>query len=262
MKSTLILFLIFLISSQAYSQNCSSPLPDYEFNQKINRLSTVREDQQRLVFATEFVRKNCLVAYQVQQVAELFKDDATRLGLIEDAFASIFDKDNIYDLYDALSNFSSVMRLHDFIANEMSMHPRFNKGPENHQKYDMPDNNDRSNVPETHERRDVADHHDKSYEVCMVSDGDFQDIIASLKSQPFENSKLSSAKEVVRSKKCFNSFQIREILNLFSFEQNKLDLAKYCYAFCIDRENYYKINNCFAFPRSADDLNKFISNQN
>jgi hypothetical protein len=48
------------------------------------------------------------------------------------------------------------------------------------------------------------------------------------------------------------------ILQLFTFEDNKLELAKFAYDYCIDRENYYRVNDVFTFSSSKDELSRFL----
>lgn len=45
---------------------------------------------------------------------------------------------------------------------------------------------------------------------------------------------------------------------LFSFEDTRLDLAKYAYGYTFDIGNYYQINDAFTFSSSIDELNSYI----
>ncbi|MBK9515283.1 MAG: DUF4476 domain-containing protein, partial [Flavobacteriales bacterium] len=44
----------------------------------------------------------------------------------------------------------------------------------------------------------------------------------------------------------------------FSFEDSKLDFAKYAYDRTYDIGNYFKVNDAFTFESSMDELNEFI----
>jgi len=46
---------------------------------------------------------------------------------------------------------------------------------------------------------------------------------------------------------------------LFSFEDDKLEFAKYAYGFVYDPENYYQVYDVFDFSSSVDSLKKYIS---
>ena len=121
MKQFCIVLILLMVSFSAKSQNCTAPVSGMVFKQKYSQLTVIRQDQQRLRAATEFARKNCLLIYQVKQIAELFNDDITRLTFIQDAFPAIFDKENKYDLYDAFAYFSTAMRLHDFMESPLNI---------------------------------------------------------------------------------------------------------------------------------------------
>ncbi len=92
---------------------------------------------------------------------------------------------------------------------------------------------------------------------CAVSDTEFENIKKSINSKSFEDSKLTVAKQICDSK-CLKSSQVRDIMKLFSFEQTRLDFAKYAYKNVIDKENYYQVNDAFQFENSIEELNESI----
>jgi hypothetical protein len=93
-----------------------------------------------------------------------------------------------------------------------------------------------------------------------MSRGDFESFKGSLSSKSFEDSKMTMAKQVLNNN-CLTSAQVKEVMGLFSFEQTKLDFAKYAYGHTYDLSNYYKVNDAFGFESSIDDLNNYISSQ-
>jgi hypothetical protein len=58
---------------------------------------------------------------------------------------------------------------------------------------------------------------------------------------------------------CLLSSQVKEIILLFSFEETRLDFAKYAYGYTFDIGNYYQVNDAFKFESSIDELNTYIS---
>ena len=50
------------------------------------------------------------------------------------------------------------------------------------------------------------------------------------------------------------------MVTLFSFENNKLEIAKYMYGKTLDRKNYFVIYNVFTFSRSKEELAEYIRN--
>ncbi|MCD6066790.1 MAG: hypothetical protein K0S33_1616 [Bacteroidetes bacterium] len=91
-----------------------------------------------------------------------------------------------------------------------------------------------------------------------MSGSDFASAKKSIVSKSFEDSKLTIAKQILNSN-CMNTSQVKEIMDQFSFEQTKLDWAKFAYKKTTDRNNYFKINDGFTFEASIDELNDYIS---
>lgn len=87
--------------------------------------------------------------------------------------------------------------------------------------------------------------------------GEFTDAKSSVESKSFEDTKLTLAKQVADNN-CMSAEQIKGIMSLFSFEETKLEYAKYCYSRCSDKKNYYKLNDAFTFESSTEELNEYI----
>ena len=81
----------------------------------------------------------------------------------------------------------------------------------------------------------------------------------SISSKSFEDSKLTIAKQVVGNN-CLICSQVKEIMKLFSFEDTRLEFAKFAYKHTFDIGNYYQLNDAFTFEASIDELNQYISN--
>lgn len=86
----------------------------------------------------------------------------------------------------------------------------------------------------------------------------FGQVKQSIAGKSFDDSKLTIAKQVI-SNNCLLSSQVKDMLKLFSFEDTRLELAKYAYGFTYDIANYYQINDAFTFESSIQDLNKYIA---
>lgn len=94
---------------------------------------------------------------------------------------------------------------------------------------------------------------------CM-SENQFNELRSSVSSKPFEETKLSIAKEAIAANGIRTS-QVVELMELMTFEDTKLALAKYAYAYTIDKNEYYLVNDAFTFSSSIDDLSQYIQNQ-
>lgn len=89
------------------------------------------------------------------------------------------------------------------------------------------------------------------------SDSDFNQLKNSINAKTFEDSKLSTAKQALKNK-CLKAEQVKELMLLFTFEESRLDIAKFAYDYTYDQGNYYLINDAFTFEFSIDELNEYL----
>ena len=91
-----------------------------------------------------------------------------------------------------------------------------------------------------------------------ISDREFSNVMESVKKEWFEGNKVKSALQVI-SGNYFTSSQVKQLLQLFSFENNKLDLAKQAYSKTVDPVQYMSaVGDVFSFNSSRDELARFI----
>ena len=110
------------------------------------------------------------------------------------------------------------------------------------QRYDDDDNNDYDNY---------------DWNRQPMNERSFEQLKQSVRRESFDDTKLSIAKTAIIDQ-AVNTTQVRELLGLFSFEQNKLDIAKFCYRYTTDYNNYYLVANSFGFSASKQDLLRYI----
>lgn len=90
-----------------------------------------------------------------------------------------------------------------------------------------------------------------------ITDLDFDQVKKTISEKSFEESKLQIAKQVTSSN-CLFASEVKEIMELFSFEKTRLDFAKFAYSYTYDISNYYKVNDAFSFESSIRELNSYI----
>lgn len=86
--------------------------------------------------------------------------------------------------------------------------------------------------------------------------GQFEQYKSAIKSESFTENQMEVAKA---GGKCLSCNQIKEVMGIFSFEASKLDFAKWAYAQCVDKENYFTLNSAFSFSSSKSELNKYVA---
>jgi hypothetical protein len=81
--------------------------------------------------------------------------------------------------------------------------------------------------------------------------------------QTVENSSFDSGKQTIVKTQLQNmwitSGQLKEIIDIFSFESSKLDMAKYGAARVIDKQNLFNIYNCFSFESSKTEFANYLA---
>lgn len=95
---------------------------------------------------------------------------------------------------------------------------------------------------------------------AMLNNSDFEAAKGSIKSKTFEDSKLTTAKQVTKAN-CLSASQVKSIMELFTYESSKLEYAKFAYPFCYEQNKYYLVNDAFGFESSIDELDEFLQAQ-
>ena len=126
-----------------------------------------------------------------------------------------------------------------------------NKNDRNGRDYDN-DPDDRNDRNQQDDRDD--DYSDKNGP--SMSSYDFSQARESLRKEWFENKRLATAKQIIE-RNYFTSQQVKELMLLFTFENNRLDIAKYAYSKTVDKRNYSVVNDAFTF-NSKEKLDQYI----
>jgi hypothetical protein len=90
-----------------------------------------------------------------------------------------------------------------------------------------------------------------------MSTYDFEKFASNIKSLWFSSGKMNTARDVI-PKNFFSTSQVRQLLQLFSTDSDRLEIAKLAYRYTIDQRNYYQLNDVFSFESSKEDLNSFV----
>ncbi len=93
----------------------------------------------------------------------------------------------------------------------------------------------------------------------IMNSRDFADFKKLIGDRTFETTKYEMTKSVIDNN-LFSTEQVREILSWFTFETNKLDLAKYAFKNTVDRNNYFKLFDIFVFESNVTELDSYIKN--
>lgn len=94
----------------------------------------------------------------------------------------------------------------------------------------------------------------------LMSDQPFKAALQSISSKTFEGDRMTMAKQICRNQ-CLTTTQVKEIMELFTFETTKLDWAKLAYDHTYDIGNYWMLNDGFTFSSSISELDQFIQSK-
>lgn len=94
----------------------------------------------------------------------------------------------------------------------------------------------------------------------LLDDAGLQSLLQAMKHVTFEEKMLEVARTALKNRQVKTS-QVHQLLGQFTFEQNKLDLAKYCYDKTVDPQNYYSLYSDFTFSSYSSELDKYINSR-
>ena len=87
-----------------------------------------------------------------------------------------------------------------------------------------------------------------------MNDYDFNQLVQKIRNQWF--GKITTAKDGVNNN-YLNIYQVKQILQLFSSESDKLELAKLSYKNLVDRQNFKQIYELFSY-QSQTELDRYV----
>lgn len=73
----------------------------------------------------------------------------------------------------------------------------------------------------------------------------------------YENNKVIVAKQAIAGN-YFTAAQISNLMQLFSFEGSRLDIAKFSFDYTTDKQNYFVVNDALAYNSSKNELARYL----
>ncbi len=201
--------------------NCRFPMNSDEFVRLAVQVRDNPAEAHRVILLRQIVENNCIAVEQAMKLASLLQSENNRLNFFRQAIPSIYDVDN---LPLGAQLFSHVPNRNAY--NELIRQP-------------VP-------VPQP------------LGPPCYVSPEEFTQILTSIKKESFNNTRVTLTRQILRSKQCFTTMQIKEIVKLFSFDDARLDIAMFAWEFTTDKDNYYLVAEEFSFSSTKEKLMKFL----
>lgn len=91
----------------------------------------------------------------------------------------------------------------------------------------------------------------------MMSNEEFGQFYRSYAGKSFDKDKMETFYMALKGV-YFTTQQIVQMVNVLSFDDNRLELAKAAYDSCVDRENYYKVVDAMTYSSTKEKLREYI----
>ncbi len=190
------------------NKGCKSIVSDDMFHKQIREMAKAGSENEKLTLGKNLVSYYCQTTTRIMKMASLLSVESNRLNFAKLGYNRVYDKGNY--------NYMTQLFKNEFNRRELLKY--INSTPF--------DNNETG---------------------CKVTDKQLFNIKNEINKQSFSNTKMTIAKQAVKSNKCFTTSQIIVLLKLFGYDSQKIDLAKYSYDYVTDKENYYKTANLLKY---------------
>jgi len=103
-------------------------------------------------------------------------------------------------------------------------------------------------------------HHHSTNGGNACDENSFSEMLTMLKDQGMDSKILEKAK-VYTPKTNFSSSQVQRICELFTFDSNRLEYAKFAYDYVVDKGSYFIVEKTFTYNLNKQELEDYISNR-
>lgn len=215
---------------QGYSgqRNCGFFLSDADFDSYAQQIFSQQGEAARSRSLNELAGSTCLSTAQAIKFSTLLEVENNRLEFLRRAYARIFDEANFDQAQQVFSHPPNKLALAEFLRQSRQAQLPVTPPPP----------------------------------PCTVAPEQFRMLRESLAREGSSSSRLKIAKDQIPPMRCFTSQQMKELLNLFSSSSDRLDLAKFAYAYVSDQDVFYlTVNSLFNSSMDREELSKYIASR-
>lgn len=212
-------------------KGCEFPLTDNDFEYYSRNLFFMVNDEQKMHAAADLMNSSCLSMAQFIRLGMALSSEINRIRFMKFHVTRVYDMEN-YN-YGAAAFQSEVYRAEwlNYCRNLFAPPPPPAPAPP-----------PAPPVPR-----------------CGVANDEMPELLQTIKKQNFSETMTAMAHQIIVAKKCFTTDQIIQLISVFPFPENKMDIAKFSWDYCVDRSNYYKLVDAFSFSDDKEELMKFIN---
>jgi hypothetical protein len=206
------------------SKTCSVDLTDTDIKHAINLVTKSNDIQNKFNYVEETVTRNCYTTSQLMQLLNLLDVEMDKLKLVKRGYTHLKDKANAPKIEEVFK-FKSMKENFELFLKETAN----------------------------------AEHQNSLHCTVAITNEALQEIISAIKKTQYENDRIKVAKDKVVNN-CLNTMQVQQLLEIFTHDREKMDLAKNAYAVTIDKDNYKILVDNFQFSENKKEFLQFISN--
>lgn len=93
--------------------------------------------------------------------------------------------------------------------------------------------------------------------ICTTDESEFNHIKTSIDDQSFADDQMEMAKKHIQ-KKCFTIEQMKEIVPIFSMDDDKLEMIKYMFDYSYHQNRFYEFRSLLTFNSTQKELDEFL----
>lgn len=220
-----------------YQRRYRNAMSDQDFNYLLNNIRYMRRRGRVTAINNAFTNSsNHFTTAQARVLISMTYSESDRLDLAKASYPTITDPENFSQISLLLNSQSNKMELDNYIREY-----------DNNNTYDRDrDRYDRRNNGNGYNRR------------IQMSDVDFNRIYDNVRNQFGIGVKMSALVDVFNnSNYYFTSLQARQLIQLVSDEDNRLELAKSSYDNIVDPENFNQLNDLFLSQSRRNELAEY-----
>lgn len=203
------------------TNSCNQPIPEYQFKSIYNEIHNRRNYNNRVL--EDLISNNCLSTKQIMKLTEKLQNTRDRFDLLKFAFQFSYDLENFYYTEQLINDNYLRQQLNRFIDQEIT---RLN----NHVGFD---------------------------DCRPLSQNEYDYILKSIKDESFTKERLKLAKQHIK-RNCFSTKRIGAIVNGFSFDKDKLNILKFSYQYCPNKDQFYRLKKTLSFSRYKREFDQFL----
>ncbi len=208
---------------------CQLPIADNDFDLLCKPVLLQQNDAARRTEALRMYTTGCLTMGQSMKLSSLFDVESNRLAFLKEVYPKIYDLENYSS---ATEVFSHIPYKNDWLTYCAAL-----LGNDSIQQTSQPP-------------------------ACTIPAQEYETIKKSIEDVSVNNTRVTMAKQILSSKKCFTVNQISGIVRLFSVESSRLEIALYGYDYCIEKANYFQVTETLQTTYSKEKLLEFLNSKN